>query len=85
LGLGAAAWSSGIVSGCHGGDWSYGSPDRIPPGILVLKVKEFWYRRIACKSSESFVLKIGTGFFGERNYQKLKKFRFPISKVKKKV
>jgi hypothetical protein len=28
----AAAWSSGIVSACHRGDWSYGSWDRIPPG-----------------------------------------------------
>jgi hypothetical protein len=26
-----AAWSSGIVSAWHRGDWSYGSWDRIPP------------------------------------------------------
>jgi hypothetical protein len=27
-----AAWSSGIASACHRGDWSYASWDRIPPG-----------------------------------------------------
>jgi hypothetical protein len=30
--LSLAAWSSGTVSTCHWGDWSYGSWDRIPPG-----------------------------------------------------
>jgi hypothetical protein len=31
-----AAWSSGSVSACHRGDWSYGSLDRIPPGYRVV-------------------------------------------------
>jgi hypothetical protein len=34
-----AAWSSGIVSASHRGDWSYGSWDRIPPGYTILKVR----------------------------------------------
>jgi hypothetical protein len=32
----AACGSSGIVSACHRGDWSYGSRDRIPPGYSVV-------------------------------------------------
>jgi hypothetical protein len=31
-----AAWSRGIVSACHRGDWSYGSGDRIPPGYRAV-------------------------------------------------
>jgi hypothetical protein len=31
-----AAWSSGIVTTCHRGDWSYWSWDRIPPGYNVV-------------------------------------------------
>jgi hypothetical protein len=36
LALGRGAWSSGIVSTCHRGVWSYGSWDRIPPGCGVV-------------------------------------------------
>jgi hypothetical protein len=31
-----AAWSSGIVSTCHQGDWNYGLWDWIPPGYRLL-------------------------------------------------
>jgi hypothetical protein len=44
--LALTAWSSGIVSACHQGDWCYGSWDRIPPGYRVVAFKiikeDFW-------------------------------------------
>jgi hypothetical protein len=36
-----AAWSSGIVTTCHRGDWSYGLWDRIPPAFWKA-FKEFF-------------------------------------------
>jgi hypothetical protein len=30
-----AVWSSGIISACHRGDWSYGSGDRILAGYTL--------------------------------------------------
>jgi hypothetical protein len=30
------AWSSGVASACHRGQWSYGSWDRIPPCYSVV-------------------------------------------------
>jgi hypothetical protein len=38
---GMAAWSSGIVSVYHRGDWSFWSWDRIPPGYRVVAFRYF--------------------------------------------
>jgi hypothetical protein len=38
--LATLAWSSGVVSACHRGDWSYGSLDRILPGYRVVVFKK---------------------------------------------